>query len=291
MIAFAVLTAAASVLAEQSPVWVDVTVNQELLDAGALREAIGKELDCAVVVNREAAHSGEIVIKPLASGQPSVAFLPPDCLAPLQRVVTLPRTRENRVQLIAWLVGNMARNEAAEWLADRQREKRAKAAVPSETLATTEASNSTAKPAEKPVEEQQDGSAGNAANKKESDNPPRPVTQPPATAAPRDVSNPSISTSVHCIVIRSILRSGTGCSNCTRMPRSLALGFTWGLATVELARSTALHSTHFIIAMTSICTVSPAPSFGLARATPRVLHSALVWLRQRETCEAPTWPR
>jgi hypothetical protein len=128
------------------------------LDDNALRAAISLELDCPVTNNRAAKHAGEIVIKTLASGQVSVTFVPADNRSPLKRLVTLPQTPQHRVQLIAWLVGNMARNEAAEWLAIHQRDKLADLAkIP----ATSEATEANA--ADTP-----DLSAANAANNKSS---------------------------------------------------------------------------------------------------------------------------
>jgi hypothetical protein len=108
---------------ESTPVLVEMSVGPAVLDEAALREAIALELDCPVVTNRSASHSGEILIKSLSREQVSVTFVPVDNRPPLKRSLALPQTPERRVQLIAWLVGNLARNEAADWLANHQREK------------------------------------------------------------------------------------------------------------------------------------------------------------------------
>ena len=108
-------------LGETPPVLLELSVGSTALDEVALRDAIGRELKCPVVTNRSSNHSGEILLKSLSAGQVSVTFVPADQRPALKRVVNLPQTPEHRVQLIAWLVGNMARNEAEDWLANRQR--------------------------------------------------------------------------------------------------------------------------------------------------------------------------
>ena len=179
-----------SARADTTPVFVEVAVSTQVLDAGALRAAIGKELDCPVTMDKQAAHSGEILIKPLSAGQVAVTFATAERLAPLRRVVTLPQTPEHRVQLIAWLVGNMARNEAAEWLANHQREKdeEAKAAAQAKAMPAS-APGAEAKPAEPAAPPEAkvkpDLSVGNAANKQNGDKiliagATRPATQPVA---------------------------------------------------------------------------------------------------------------
>ena len=113
---------------ETTPVLVELSVGSDVVDEASLRAAIGRELECPVVVNRAVNHAGEVRVKSLPSGQVSVTFVPADDRAALKRVLRLPQTPEHRVQLIAWLVGNLARNEAAEWLAKHQREKQAELA-------------------------------------------------------------------------------------------------------------------------------------------------------------------
>ena len=190
----ALLTVATHVLAKQCPIWVDVAVDADALDAALLREAIGSELNCAVVDNRAFAHSGEIIVKALGSGQVSVVFLPAKRSAPLRRVVTLPRKAENRVQLIAWLVGNMARDEAADWLLDHQRQKTAKSDGQNDTsVAAAAPPNGDEKSVDSPktdpaIIEQRDGSAGNAANKKDDENSQRAAPQTAHAAEKRDIS-------------------------------------------------------------------------------------------------------
>ena len=135
--------------ADTTPVLVEVSVSARVLDAAALRDAIGKELDCPVTNSKDAVHAGEILVKALSAGQVAVTFSTVDRIAPLRRVVALPQTPEHRVQLIAWLVGNMARNEAAEWLANHQREKEAEAVnTASAPTNSTGASGAELKPAQ-----------------------------------------------------------------------------------------------------------------------------------------------
>ena len=154
---------------EPTPVLVEVSVAANIVDAAALRVAIGKELDCPVTVNKDANHSGEIVIRPVAAGQVSVTFVTAERIAPLRRVVALPQTPEHRVQLIAWLVGNMARNEAAEWLSNHQREKEAEMAKaaqsPPSNAPPSEAKPGEASSAKPDAQLKADLSVGNAANK------------------------------------------------------------------------------------------------------------------------------
>lgn len=168
---FAVLAAmsvfCAMAKGDTTPVLVEVSLGPQIVDADALRAAIGKELDCPVVVDREVNHSGEIVIKAASPGQVAVTFVTPERMAPLRRVVALPQTPEHRVQLIAWLVGNMARNEAAEWLAAHEREKQAEQGI----SATTGEPKVGATPDNKPEEKvPADLTVGNAANKNSTNN-------------------------------------------------------------------------------------------------------------------------
>ncbi len=159
-----------NVRADTTPVLVEVSVSSQELDASALRDAIGKELDCPVTISKDAVHSGEIVVKALSAGQVAVTFSTADRIAPLRRVVKLPQTPEHRVQLIVWLVGNMARNEAAEWLANHQREREAEAAkaTPAPTN-PTDAPSAESKPAvPADAKAKSDLSVGNAANKQQS---------------------------------------------------------------------------------------------------------------------------
>jgi hypothetical protein len=175
---FAVLAAVfvfcAGARGDTTPVLVEVSLSPQVVDAEALRAAIGKELDCPVVVDREVNHSGEIVIKAASPGQVAVTFVTPERMAPLRRVVALPQMPEHRVQLIAWLVGNMARNEAAEWLAAHEREKQAEqgiSAATDSTNATTVEPKADAKPDNKPEEKvAADLTVGNAANKNSTNN-------------------------------------------------------------------------------------------------------------------------
>ena len=109
--------------AEPRPILLELSVDVTVVDRATLSQAISQELDCAVVSDRQAMHSGELSIKSLPGGRVSVAFTASEHQAPLMRVVTLPKAPEQRAQWIAWLVGNLARNEAAEWLAQHQREK------------------------------------------------------------------------------------------------------------------------------------------------------------------------
>ena len=170
------LTLARATLGETTPVLVEVSVTAVALDEAALREAISLELDCPVVTSRNANHAGEILIKTLATGQVSVTFLPSDHRSPLRRLVALPQTPQHRVQLVAWLDGNMARNEAAEWLANHQREKQAEMdrgtvkseATDANAAGTEPKKTASANDANKPfdVQEKLDLSAANAANNK-----------------------------------------------------------------------------------------------------------------------------
>jgi hypothetical protein len=112
-----------SAQADTTPILIELSVDPALINEAALSQTISLELDCPVVSDREANHAGELTIKTLPRKQVSVTFKATDNQAPLVRIVALPDVPEQRAQWIAWLVGNLARNEAAEWLVNHQREK------------------------------------------------------------------------------------------------------------------------------------------------------------------------
>lgn len=124
----AILTLTSLASGEAAPVFVDLSVGGTIADEAALSNAIGRELGCPIVTRREAIHSGEVTIRAISARQVSVTFIPANHGLPLKRVVALPQTPEHKIQLIAWLVGNLARNEAADWLANQKRDKEADSA-------------------------------------------------------------------------------------------------------------------------------------------------------------------
>lgn len=105
-----------SARADQPSILLQLSVDPALLDEQALRETIQRELERPVVSVQEAEHVGELSIKSLPGSRVSVTYRRTHDQEPLVRVVSLPRVREERAQWIAWLVGNLARDEATDWL-------------------------------------------------------------------------------------------------------------------------------------------------------------------------------
>lgn|GEM_PF-3355744 len=102
--------------AENRPILLELNVESAILDEVALSEAIRRELDRPLVSSPEAEHAGEVSIRSLEGFRISVTYRRSREQPPLVRIVSLPRVEAQRTQWIAWLVGNLARDEAADWL-------------------------------------------------------------------------------------------------------------------------------------------------------------------------------
>jgi hypothetical protein len=108
--------------ASRAPVLLKLDVDSAQLDADELRTAIRRELDCELVSDGAVLHDGELVIALVAASKVSVSFRATRDKEPLTRVVSLPAGKAQRTQWIAWLVGNLARDEAEDWLAAQPHE-------------------------------------------------------------------------------------------------------------------------------------------------------------------------
>jgi hypothetical protein len=99
--------------AEDPPLEVRITGSG--LSHDALREAIHRELHRSVVAVGSASSSERIQITLLANDQAKVQFRRADGSV-LERKIHLPKPTAARLQTVAWLVGNLVRNEAEELL-------------------------------------------------------------------------------------------------------------------------------------------------------------------------------
>jgi hypothetical protein len=124
----------------------ELGVDSTVFDVGELSAAIGKELDCPIVTDLAIPHGGELSITSIDGSRVSVTYRTTRAHEPLTRVVSLPRRKEERTQWVAWLVGNLARDEAADWLLDHAPEN------PSTKEVGRDAASGTATASTKPTE-------------------------------------------------------------------------------------------------------------------------------------------
>lgn len=116
--------------AAEPALWVEVAPGPALLEPDATRQAIEQELGLTVVNTAERFHVGKVTVHGLAGPAVSVRYESKDGTTVLERRVALPVDFARRSQVVAWVVGNLVRNEAAEILSGMTRASEALEAAP-----------------------------------------------------------------------------------------------------------------------------------------------------------------
>lgn len=129
-----------------SPVlWVEVVSGPTELNAEAIRIAIGRELGVSTSSQSARSSLGHLRIDAAARSGVSVRYESADGSTKLERRVNLPVAPERRALVIAWVAGNLVRNEAAELLSGfSQQSRSAEHAAHGETSDAKEATTAQA---------------------------------------------------------------------------------------------------------------------------------------------------
>jgi len=96
---------------------VEVTPGPLSLDTEVVKSAIARELGVELAGNDEIGSVGQISVLGLPGPSALVRYRSPDGATAIERRVTLPVDAEHQATVIAWVAGNLARNEAADILA------------------------------------------------------------------------------------------------------------------------------------------------------------------------------